>query len=115
MGMQENMANMLRAKRQLSGRSIEEWSEELGIATSTLQEYLKGEGNPTLKMVEHLAKKLGIAPVALISGQLKPERYEVVLLLLDTIKAVSLLPQPKRLRFAELFMEQVQLWGESFA
>ena len=52
MSIQDNMADMLRAKRKLSGQSIEEWAEELGIAQSTLQEYMKGNGNPTVKMVE---------------------------------------------------------------
>jgi len=115
MGMQENMADMLRAKRALSGQSIEDWSEELGIASSTLQDYLKGAGNPTIKMVENLAQKLDINPIALISGNMEPEQYEIVLLMLDTIKAVSALDQPRRVKFAELFLELVQLWGEDIA
>lgn len=112
MGMQKNMADMLRAKRQLSGQSIEEWSEELGIAPSTLQDYLKGEGNPTLKMVEHLAAKLEIDPIALVAGRVESEQYEILLMMLNTIQEVSVLPQPKRLRFAELLLAQIQLWGE---
>lgn len=109
---QENMADMLRAKRKLSGQSINEWADELGIAPSTLQDYLKGNGNPTVKMVEHLGEKMGINPVALLSGDIEPEQIQTVLLLLDTIQAVSILPQPKRFRFAEQFLELVQLWEE---
>ncbi len=112
MGIQENMASMLRAKRQLDGQSIENWSEELGISHSTLQEYLKGAGNPTVKMIEHLAEKLAVDPVALVAGDMDPEQYKLVLLMLDTVKAVSVLSQPKRLRFAELFLELVRLWEE---
>jgi len=112
MGMRENIAGMLRAKRQLSRQSIDGWSEELGIAPSTLQEYLKGAGNPTIKMIEHLAEKLDVAPIALVAGEMEPAQYEIVLLMLDTIRAVSILPQPKRLRFAELFLELVRLWEE---
>lgn len=112
MGIQENMADMLQAKRKLSGQSIEDWSVELGIAPSTLQDYLKGAGNPTVKMVEHLASRLDIDPIALIAGQIEKEQYQIVLLLLDTIKAVSDLDQPRRLRFAELVLELVQLWEE---
>lgn len=112
---QENMADMLRAKRKLSGQSINEWADELGIAPSTLQDYLKGNGNPTVKMVEHLGEKMGINPVALLSGDIEPEQIQTVLLLLDTIQAVSILPQPKRLRFAEQFLELVQLWEEVLA
>ena len=113
MSIQDNMADMLRAKRKLSGQSIEEWAEELGIAQSTLQEYMKGNGNPTVKMVEHLADKLGIDPIALMSGNMEPEQRQTVLLLLDTIQAVSVLPKSKRLRFAELFLELTQLWEEN--
>lgn len=112
MSIQENMADMLRAKRKLSGQSINEWADELGIAPSTLQDYLKGNGNPTVKMVEHLGEKMGINPVALLSGDIEPEQIQTVLLLLDTIQAVSILPQPKRFRFAEQFLELVQLWEE---
>ena len=112
MSIQDNMADMLRAKRKLSGQSIEEWAEELGIAQSTLQEYMKGNGNPTVKMVEHLAEQLEIDPIALISGKIESEQYEIILLMLDTVHAVSDLPQPRRLKFAELFLELVQLWEE---
>jgi len=112
MGLQENIANMLRAKKQLDGQSIDDWSEELGISHSTLQDYLKGSGNPTVKMIEHLADKLAIDPIALVSGKMDPEQYKIVLMMLDTVKAVSILPQTKRLRFAELFLELVQLWEE---
>lgn len=113
MSIQENMADMLRARRKLSGQSIDRWAENLEISPSTLQEYMKGSGNPTVKMVEHLAEKLEIDPIALMSGDIEPEQRQTVLLLLDTIQAVSVLPQPKRLRFAEQFLELIQLWEES--
>lgn len=112
MSIQENMADMLRAKRKLSGQSIVEWAEELQISQSTLQEYMRGNGNPTVKMVEHLADKMGIDPLVLLSGDIEPEQRQTALLLLETIQAVSVLPQPKRIRFAEQFLELVQLLGE---
>ena len=112
MSIQENMADMLRAKRKLSGQSINEWADELGIAPSTLQDYLNGVGNPTLGMVKHLADKLGIDPLALLAGDIDPDQRQTALLLLDTIRAVSVLPQEKRLRFAEQFMELILLLGE---
>ena len=60
----------------------------------------------------HLADKLGVDPLVLMSGDIEPEQRQTALLLLDTIQAVSVLPQAKRLRFAEQFMELVQLLGE---
>jgi len=112
LGIQNNIAAILRAKKKNDGRSLAEWSAELGVACSTLQEYMKGEGNPTVIMVEHLAEKMGISPVALVAGDMEPEQYETALLMLDTIQAVSVLPQPKRVRFAELFLELMLLWEE---
>ena len=112
MGLQGNMASMLQALKDSRKQTMEHWSEELGIAPSTLQDYLKGKGNPTVKMVEHLAAQLGVDPLALLSGQLEPERHETVFLLLNTVQAVSGLPQPKRIKFAELFLELVWLWED---
>lgn len=110
MGLQQNVADMMCALKKNSGKSMVAFSEELGIAPSTLQDYLKANGNPTIKMIEHMAEKMGIDPIALIMGRVDPEQHQITLLLLDTIQAVANLPQPKRLKFAELFLELVQLW-----
>ena len=110
MGMLENMAEMIRMLKQYSGKSVGEFSADLDISPSTLQEYLSGKGNPTISMIEHLAEKLGVDPLALVSGKIEPELLQIVFLLLDTIQAVAGLPQPRRLKFAELFLEIVQLW-----
>ena len=111
MGMQQNMADLICAIKKQRGKSVMGLSEELEISASTLQDYLKGKGNPTVKMVERLAEKLEIDPIALVSGSVDPEKRQIILLLLDTIE-VSELPQSKRVRFAELFLELVQLWEE---
>lgn len=112
MGIQQNMADMMRAIRKQRRKSMVEFSEDLEVSTSTLQDYLKGKGNPTIKMVERLAQKMGVDPIALMSGVAKPEQYQIVLLLLDTIQELSRLSQCKRVRFAKLFWEMVELWGE---
>ena len=110
MGMLENMAEMIRMLKQYSGKSVGEFSADLDISPSTHQEYLSWKGNPTISMIEHLAEKLGVDPLALVSGKIEPELLQIVFLLLDTIQAVAGLPQPRRLKFAELFLEIVQLW-----
>ena len=112
MGMQQNMADLICAIKKQRGKSVMGLSEELEISASTLQDYLKGKGNPTVKRVERLAEKLEIDPIALVSGSVDPEKRQIILLLLDTIQEVSELPQSKRVRFAELFLELVQLWEE---
>lgn len=112
MGIQQNMADMMRTIKRQRGKSMAEFSEELEISSSTLQECLNARGNPTMKMVERLAEKLDVNPVALISGVVEPDKYQILLLLFDTVREVAILPQDKRLRFAELFLELIQLWGE---
>ena len=46
-----------------------EFSSELGIPRSTLQGYLKGTSHPRVDSLEELAKKLGISPAKLVSGE----------------------------------------------
>lgn len=54
MGMLENMAEMMQAKKEREKDSVERFSEKLEISPSTLQDYLKARGNPTVKMIERL-------------------------------------------------------------
>lgn len=112
MGILENIADLMLATKKSSGKSVAILSEELEISPSTLQDYLKATGNPTIKMVERLAEKLDLDPIALMAGSMEPEQYEIVLLMTDTIRAVSDLPQSRRLRFAQLFLELIQLWED---
>lgn len=66
MSLRENLAhsmNIIRTARQLS---ICEFSEELYIARSTMQDILSGTGNPRMDTVEHIAEQLRIDPLALL-------------------------------------------------
>lgn len=112
MGIQENMSKSIRSLKEAQHKSLVELSEELEISRSTLQKYLDGHGNPSLKMVEHLAEKLNVDPISLLTETFEPTQQEVVLLLMDTIKALALLPHSKRVLFAERFLEIIRLWGE---
>lgn len=112
MGIQQNMADVIRLLKQERGKSLMEFAEELEISRSTLQEYLTGRGNPSLEMVEHLARKLSVDPVVLLTGMFEPSQQKILFLLLDTIREIALLPEEKRLRFAELLLEMIRLWEE---
>lgn len=111
MGMQQNMADTMRFIMEQSDKSLTEFSEELEISRSTLQEYLKARGNPTIAMVEHLAEKLEIDPAILLTGLISLDQRGVILLLLNMVQGLSELPEPKKFRFAELLGEMVQLWN----
>lgn len=112
MGIQENIAAVIRAIKEARHKSLAELSEELEISRSALQEYMAGTGNPRIDTIEHLANKLGVDPVFLVSNSFDSSQLKTVLALLDTIEIASNLPAPKRQRFAELLLEIVSLWEE---
>lgn len=112
MEIQRNMANVIRALKEASGKSLSEFSEELEVSRSALQEYLSGEGNPSAATIEHLAKKLGVDASFLISGVLSGDQIEILLMLLDILKLLSGLSPERRIRFVQLLLEMVSLWNE---
>lgn len=67
MDMKTNLAHRLREIRQQKGLSITEFSEELEIARSSLQSLLSGDGNPRTDTIEHIANRLGVDPISLLS------------------------------------------------
>ena len=110
MEIQENMAAVIHALKEKRGQSLTELSEDLEISRSALQEYLAGNGNPTLATVEHLAERLGIPSVALVSGTLPSGQFDVLMTLLDSLKLLSGLSADQRRRFTELLGEMLTLW-----
>ena len=85
---------------------------ELEISRSTLQEYLKGKGNPSIKTIIHLSQKLEIEPAVLLTGMTEVEARNVVRPLLNAVRSISELNNDKKLRLAELFWEMVRLWAD---
>lgn len=115
MEIQENMAAVIYALKEKRGQSLTELSEDLEISRSALQEYLAGNGNPTLATVEHLAERLGIPSVALVSGTLPSGQFDVLMTLLDSLKLLSGLSADQRRRFTELLGEmgvQTKSWTD---
>lgn len=58
-------------------------------------------------MAEHLARRMDLDPIMLLTGLMSLDQWETVLLLIETIQEAAELPRDKRLRFAELFLEFV--------
>lgn len=108
---QQNMANVIRAVKEVNAKSLSEFSEELEISRSTLQSYLSGKGNPSADTMERLAEKLGLDVTFLVSGAFAGSQLRVLLRLLDTLGLVFHLSPVCRLRFAQLLLEMVQLWN----
>lgn len=110
MNLNKNFAailNIIKSERQ---KSMTEFSEELEISRSALQEYLSGVGNPNLTTIEHIAQKLGISPYFWLLGDFSGEQLSAFLKMMDIFSLLSDLPPEKRKRFAELLFEMISLW-----
>ena len=106
------MASVIRAFKDESGKTLSEFSEELEISRSTLQEYLSEHGNPNLSTLEHLAKKLGTDVTFLITGSFHDSQFRVLLKLMDILHLLSGLSPCRWKKFAELMLELISLWEE---
>lgn len=112
MGMPENMAVIIRMIMDRQNKSMREFADELGISLNTLQNYLKGKGNPNLKTVELLARKLEVEPAVLLTGSFEPEQQTAIYFMLDSMGTLSKLKEEKRVRSVELLLEIVRLWAD---
>ena len=112
MEIQRNMAQVIRTLKEASGKSLAEFSEELEVSRSALQEYLSGNGNPGIVTIEHLANKLGVDTSFLLSGAFSQDQIGILLRLLDMLKLLSGLSCEQRTHFAQLLLEMVLIWDE---
>lgn len=104
------MASAMRAIMVKQNKSLTDFSEELGISRTALYDYLRAKGNPSAATIEHISEKLGVHPISLLVGLEDNDNLGIILLLLEMIPSIAVLPEKKRLHFAELFLEMVQLW-----
>ena len=114
MDLNKNLAAVLNIMKNERQKSMTEFSEELEISRSALQEYLSGAGNPNLTTIEHIAKKLSVSPYFLLLGDFNDEQLSAFMKMIDILSLVSDLQSEKRKRFAELMFEIISLWdGDS--
>lgn len=110
MDIQHNIANFLSAYKRQRGLSAAEFSEELEISRSVLQDYLAGRCNPRADTIEHIAKKLNISPAALVSGGLiSQSEYDLIFVLLDTLEAFHGLSPDRQHEGVDLFIRLLRL------
>ena len=110
MDLNKNLSTILNIIKSERQKSMTEFSEELEISRSALQEYLSGSGNPNLTTIEHIAQKLNVSPCFLLLGDFKEDQLCVFLKMIDILSLLSDLPPEKRKRFAELLFEIISLW-----
>ena len=69
MAIRKNLARRLKEIQKERGLSITEFAEELDISRSALQAILLCKANPRMDTIEHIAGKLGVSPISLLSSQ----------------------------------------------
>ena len=74
MNIQKNIAATLKSAMQEKNMTLVEFAEEIGIAKSTLQGYLKENANPRADTIELLSERLNISPTRLIADSEEIER-----------------------------------------
>lgn len=110
MGMQQNVARMMREFKAQRQVSLEEFSKELEISRSTLQDYLSGKGNPSVRTLDHIARKLDVDPLILVSGTFQPTQVNIVMMLFRTTKQVVAMPAEKRHELVALIVQIAAIW-----
>lgn len=108
----ENIANILKAFKKEHNLSLIEMANELEISSSTLQDYLAGQGNPNIKTIEHIASKMNIRPHHLLDDSFSDDMFEKMIPLYQEFLLVKQLPEHKRKRFVYLFTELITLWDD---
>lgn len=111
MGIQKNMALVIRTYKERKKLSTADLSDQLEVSRSTLQEYLNETGNPRADTIDHIAEKLGMDSAVLVTGVFDQSQLRIIMLFLDTINEVSKLSKKQKHRFSQLFLEMISLWN----
>ena len=89
MQIQQNMATVIRVVKEARGEYLAEFSAKLEISRSSLQEYLSGHGNPNISTIEHLAEKLGVDPIFLLTGTRPSDEMDSLLRMINQLSYLS--------------------------
>ena len=73
MKIQKNIAAAIKSAMEERNLSVVEFSKELGIGKTSLQDYLNEDCNMRADTIELVSEKLGITPAQLVSGPVLPE------------------------------------------
>lgn len=113
MTLQKNFCNFISAIQHSSKESITAFSKELQISRSLLQEILNGTANPRMDTVEHIANRLQVDPIHLLTCSYSHEQLHVAVPLLYIIEqAVLKLSKEERTSFIELLDKMLRLFKD---
>ena len=109
MGISKNLADSIRRYKLERDLSVAELAEELHLGVSTTQEYLNGNCTPRADTLELLAERMGMPVATLISSP--PSGMEQAANMVQTAKALAVLPPDKREKGARLLLELAGLFA----
>ena len=107
MSINKNISDFIRRYKDEHQMSISEIAEELSITRSSVQLYLKGQGNPRADTLDLLAEKCGVSAAEIISAPAPGwERAETVE---RVARLFGDLPLEQRERIIPLFLALVDI------
>lgn len=105
--LQRNLSNTMRALRASRKQSIAEFSEEIGISRSAMQDILKGDCNPSLNTIQYIADNLKVDPLTLIASPYSESQLEYMTLVLTLVAPFSNFSDASRREAAKLLHDLV--------
>ncbi len=109
MVLQENLSKALQQIRTDKSWSIQRFADELYISKSNLQNLLSARGNPRLGTVEHIAERLQINPVDLLTNLVLNQAYfEMLVRFLEINEAREGLPAEHALQLLAALEPQAE-------
>lgn len=107
--LQRNFSNAMTVIKTARKLSITDFSEEIGISRSSMQEILKGTCNPRISTIEYIADNLGVHPAGLLFPGCSNSQLEFSLILLQTLETFSDLPEDRQREAAELLCQLLRI------
>lgn len=107
MDISKNMSALVRAYKELQGKSYAECAKELGIAASTVKAYAAGNAHPSAYMLEHISEKMGVDPAIFVTGDYSSDQIVVLVKLMDIAKLLEKASPEDRCKFAHLLWQMV--------
>ena len=110
MEIQKNIANALRKAMKEQGKTVSEFSEELGVPITSVKQYIRGNSNPRADTIALLANKLNTTPAELISEL--PESAIQAKLVLRAAQEVGQLAPEQKEECIQLFLALVDIFEQ---
>ncbi|MCO7122040.1 helix-turn-helix transcriptional regulator [Ihubacter massiliensis] len=96
MTLQDNFSNSVKIAYKNSGKTLSEFSNEIGVSRATLQGILKGNSNSRTDTIEVVADGLNTNPLALLSIPCGESELAFILSLFQLSDAASALPDDEK-------------------